>query len=308
MGATPSPGRSGPAVVVARKWVERRAEVDRLTGAVTSDPRTSGASEADDAALEWAVRLAGAWDAALLAVTVGPPGADAVLRPALALGARCIRVAGEPGMASVAVASALAGVARRNGATLVLCGDASPDRGSGSVPAFTAHFLGAAQALGLVDLAADPSCPTRPGMLRAWRRLDGARREELAVSGLAVISVEGATARLRRAPLAGALGAARLAGASEIEVVGDVGADDDATGGMLPAAPVATGPLRPRARVVPPPEPATDARRRVLALTGVLVDRTPPQLLELGPEEAAERILEALGAWGELDPTTRGQG
>ena len=47
------------------------------------------------------------------------------------------------------MAAALA-AAPRPGAGLVLCGDLSADRGSGSVPAFLAAHLGAAQALGLV--------------------------------------------------------------------------------------------------------------------------------------------------------------
>ena len=77
------------------------------------------------------------------------------------------------------------------------------DRGTGSVPAFLAHELGNAQALGLVevdtghavDRAVDCACV---------RRLDGGRREVLDVAAPAVLSVEGSVRRLRRAPLAAA--------------------------------------------------------------------------------------------------------
>lgn len=45
--------------------------------------------------------------------------------------------------------------------------------------------------------------------LQVERRLDGGRREVLAVTGPAVLSVEGTTARLRCAPLRGVLHARR---------------------------------------------------------------------------------------------------
>jgi electron transfer flavoprotein beta subunit len=56
-------------------------------------------------------------------------------------------------------------------------------------------------------------------------------------------------------------------------------------------------PLRPRARVMPPPAGDT-ARDRIVALTGALVDRTPPRTVEGTPEEAADAILEQLRTWG----------
>ena len=69
------------------KWVDRRPEVDPLTGAVRTDLRTAGPSDADDAAVEWALRVADASGDEVLAVTAGPPSADAVLHAALAAGA-----------------------------------------------------------------------------------------------------------------------------------------------------------------------------------------------------------------------------
>jgi hypothetical protein len=39
----------------------------------------------------------------------------------------------------------------------------------------------------------------------------------------------------------------------------------------------------------------------VLALTGALVDPTPPEQAVLDPEAAADRILAQLRAWGYLD-------
>jgi electron transfer flavoprotein beta subunit len=263
------------------KWVERRPEVDPLTGEVATDPRTSGASEADQAALEWALRLAEVWDDEVVVVTAGPPGADAVLREALAAGAaRAVRVDLPAGAPSEAVAVGLAGAL--SGAAVVVCGDWSLDRGSGAVPGFLAAHLGAAQALGLVDIEVAGA-----GRVRAERRLDGGRRERVAVAAPMVLSVEGRL-RLRRAPLDGLL-AARDA---DIPV---------RAGPPVPEhLPVRTAPYRPRARLLPVPR-GPSARERVLALTGALVDPTPPEQAVLDPEAAADRILAQLRAWGYLD-------
>jgi electron transfer flavoprotein beta subunit len=272
-------------VAVALKWVDRRPEVDPLTGAVQTDPRTSGTSPADDAALEWGLQAAEAWGGEVLAVTAGPPGADAVLRQSLAAGAgRAVRVDLDPATSSEDVAAGLAPVVADAG--LVLCGDWSLDRGSGSVPAYLAAHLGAAQALGCTDLAVDPATP---GQVRAERRLDGGRRERVVVPSPGVVSVEGRAGRLRRAPLDGVLRARRQV----IEVVAP------ARLGRAPRPlPVRSGPFRPRARALPPPPAGLDARQRVLALTGALVERTPPQLVVLEPAAAADRILDQLRAWG----------
>ena len=79
------------AVCVA--WVDRRPEVDPTTGIVTLDDRTSGLSLADAAAIEWALRSSERWGGSVMAATVGPPAAEAVLRDALAVGVdRAVRV------------------------------------------------------------------------------------------------------------------------------------------------------------------------------------------------------------------------
>ncbi len=338
-GGPPTGGGRGPTVVVARKWVDRRPQIDPLSGTVSTDPRSSGASDADDAALEWALRLAGDHGGSVVAVTVGPPETEAVLTPALAAGAqRAVRVAAPADAASGTVAAALGRLARLVGADAVVCGDASLDRGSGAVPALVAHHLGWPQALGLVSLTVASAPDTTSGgagpdtssggagpdtssggagpdtnsggagpdtnsggagpdtmVLSAFRRLDGGRREALQVAAPFVVSVEGSSAQLRRAPLAGALAAARAA--VEVVALGEVPAELAAT---APPPARRQGPYRPRPHVVAPPPSDLDARHRVLALTGALVERTPPQLLVLAPEQAADRLLDALARWGEL--------
>jgi electron transfer flavoprotein beta subunit len=266
---------------VALKRVDRRPEVDPLTGTVHDDPRSSGLSEADQSALEWALRCAEAWGAEVLAVSAGAAAADGVLRDALAAGAhRAVRVELVGDAPSETVAATLAPLLAE--CAVAWCGDYSVDRGSGSVPAYLAAQLGAAQALGLVrvDLGA-------PGTVEGLRRLDGGRRERLRAVAPAVVSVEGATARLRRAPLARAL-AARDASISTV------------AGPPLAEHPRVVRPYRPRARVLPAPDGAT-ALQRILALTDA--HATPSgggDAVELSPPEAAERILEALRSWGYL--------
>lgn len=274
---------------MARKWVDRRPTVDRLTGEVTTSPRTSGASDADDAALAWAVELAGAWGTQVVAVTAGSAGADDVLRPALAAGAtRAVRVDVPDDAPSAAVAAALVPVIASAAPCAVVCGDLSLDRGSGSVPALLADGLGVAQALGLVAIRYRPGAPAP---IEVWRRLDGGRRERLAVTPPCVLSVEGGTARLARA----ALPALRAAEAAAIEVRRATPADPR----LLPPPPVDRGPLRPRTQVVEPPDASLDARGRILALTGAGAEHRRGQTVTLDAPEAAERMLEALSSWGQ---------
>jgi len=268
-------------VVACMKWVDRRADADPLTGEVRTDVRTSGASAADEAALEWALRFGEARGEPVLAATAGTTVADAVLHGAIAAGAAgAVRAELAPDRPSAEVAAALAGALRSAAPSLVVCGVWSLDRGSGSVPAFLAAELGCAQALGLVTL------DVGDGPILAERRLDRGWRERVRVPLPAVCSVEAASARLRRASLPGVLSGA----ASAVTVVRGA-----AAGPRL--GPAVIRPYRPRARELPPPA-ATAARERILALTGVLTDRDPPQTLVLDPPAAADALLAKLAAWG----------
>ena len=284
----PAPAAAPGPVLACRQWADRRADVDPLTGTVTSDPRSAAASPADDAALECALRMATAWGTHVVAVTVGPPGSEAVLREALAAGAeRAVRVdAPEPGDAA-SVAAAIAGVAGMVGARAVLCGDMGWGRGSGAVPALVAAVLDARQALGLVDLATDPE---QPGVVTGWRRLDGGRRQHLRAAAPFVASVEGGVALLRRAPLGGVLGA----GQATIEVVAPAG-----TCPVPSWTPSSTGPGRPRTHVVDGPDPDDPVRRRVELLTGLTAERPARRVVRAEPVDAAHQLIAALADWGE---------
>src|SRR3984893_8618372 len=123
-------------VVAAMGWSWQDAEVDPLTGAVSADRHDRGPSRSDLAALEHALRLAQRWDAQVVAATVGPSEADAMLRDALAAGAaEALRVKPGGGAAGLRAADLVGGgqesaaalaaaLRQRYGAPdLVLCGD-----------------------------------------------------------------------------------------------------------------------------------------------------------------------------------------
>jgi electron transfer flavoprotein beta subunit len=257
-------------IVVGWKWVGE-------------DARWGGVSDADRAALAVGLRLAGQTGDDVTVVTVGSDAAAHGLREALAAGAAAaVRLEAPAGVASAAVAAAIAGVA--DGATWVVCGDQSIDRGSGAVPAFVAAELGIAQALGLVDVA-----PSGRGV-RATRRLDGGRREVLDVASPAVLSVEGSVARLRRASLPAEL----AAGHAAIPLLpGPSGPVD---------VPDAVAPYRPRARQLPGPSGDALARVRTLTDAGEHAAPAHTEILTLDPPTAAATILTTLRTWGYLPP------
>jgi electron transfer flavoprotein beta subunit len=264
-------------IAVCWKWLSLDGEVD-------TDSRWAGVSRADEAALEVALKLADG--DRVTVVCLGPADAEPTLRRVFAAGAQhVVRVDASPELDSLVVATALAEHVQE--ADLVICGDYSMDRGTGSVPAFLAAELGAAQALGLVEVgvsdAATPAGAT--GNLRVLRRLDGGRREVLDVPTPAVISVEGAVARLRRAPLSASL-ASRSA---EITVV-------PGPFGRLPESEV--HPYRPRPRTLPAPEGTALARVRELLDVGGSEANT--ETLELEPLKAAAKIVKQLHEWGYL--------
>src|SRR5450631_2794651 len=270
-------------IVAAMGWSWQEADVDPLTGAISASPHDRGPDPADFAALEHALSLAEKWDAQVIAATVGPAEVDEMLKDALAAGATgALRV--EPARRSsrprpaelvgggqnrpAALAAALR---QRYGVPdLVLCGDRSADRGTGSLPAFLAAALNAAQALGVVRLE-----PEGDGELRVRRP--------------AVVSVEAAGVRLRRAGLPETLASRRAV----IPVV-DAPA---AAGHRVPV--LGARPYRPRPRELP--VPSGTALHRTLQLTGALVERTPPTVLgPLSPEQAADELLGYLRRRGYL--------
>ena len=267
--------------------------VDPLTGRVEADQGTLALPAADAAAVEHVLRIAEVEGLRPLVLGAGGPGLEAVLREVVGLGAAVRRVdwpggdVGPHGLleelaadeAALARALADALTVEKAPVRLVVCADRSLVRGTGALPGFLAHELGAAQALGLVALSAAPGS----GTVRAERRLAGGRREILEVPLPAVCSVEAAGVRLRRADLTGALVAA---GAPvPVHRPGAAGRPSMRVRGSRPFVP--------RPRVVP--APTGTARERLLALTGALSEREPPTVLgPLEPGEAAGILLSYL--------------
>ena len=293
----PGPARGpGPLVVACLRLGDLRPRVDPLDGTVRRDRLGVGLSPADAAALEHALRVAEAWSGRVVAVCVGPASVDPVLADVAALGVAVVRVPlgdeGDDHRYVAELADDERGLARTLAAAitpfgrpdLVLCGDRSVDRGTGALPAYLAHELGAAQALGLVAL----DVGTRHGdrCLLVERRLDGGWRERLSVPLPAVCSVEGAGVRLRRATLAGVL------------AVDGAPVPVDRTPVVVAAAGPETfhvgppRPFRPRTRIVPAPRDA-DPRLRLLALTGTLETHDPPTVVH--PADAGEAVDVLLG-------------
>lgn len=99
----------------------------------------------DEHAMEAAVQLKESVGGEVIAVTLGEPSAEAILRRALALGAdRGVLLSGPPfeGLESQGTAYALSRAVRRIGEfQLVICGQQSADGGSGVVGPALAHFL-----------------------------------------------------------------------------------------------------------------------------------------------------------------------
>jgi electron transfer flavoprotein beta subunit len=306
-------GSSGPLVVACLRHSDPRPEVDPLTGAVRRSGHGAGPAPAELAALELALRLAEIWHGQALAIVAGPPAADETLRDALAAGAAALRVdwpepeylaglAADERALAAALATAIRTAVGEEGTSplgrlgLVLCGDRSADRGTGALPAFLAHELGVAQALGLValdtgtldtgtlDTGTLDTGTLDTGTLAGERRLPGGRRERLAIGRPAVCSVEAAGIRLRRAPLEAVLASRRAV----IPVAGVAG------GAPLRIRAGAARPYRPRPHEVPP-APEGSARERLSALSGVLVTRDPPALIgPATPAEAARALLDYL--------------
>ncbi|WP_158679280.1 mycofactocin-associated electron transfer flavoprotein beta subunit, partial [Streptomyces sp. Tu 6176] len=145
-------------VVAALRSADPRALAHPLTGTVPSAPYAAGAGPADRCALEHALRLAERLGGRCVAVTVGPEGAEEMLREALAAGAdEALRIQGPDGDEAATAHSLLAGLAAAGlpAPDVVVCGDRSVDRGTGATPAHLAARLGAAQALGLLELTAE---------------------------------------------------------------------------------------------------------------------------------------------------------
>jgi electron transfer flavoprotein beta subunit len=263
-------------------------EVDPLTAALDARRMLYIAGPADTAALEVALRLAGA-EGHVSALSVGPPAADAVLRLALAAGAteaQRLWASFLPLQAPAQTALLLAAWLQRGEAPdLVLCGARSSDQGSGQVPALLAEFLDWPVVCDVTQITVEDD------LARVQRRLDRGAREELEVRLPAVLAVETGIARLRHASLTGLMRAERAAiPVSELDDLGLEPADL--------AFPAATArmvtPPRPRTRPIFTPDSARPAHERITQIITAGVTRKSGKVLEGPPEQMADALVEFL--------------
>jgi electron transfer flavoprotein beta subunit len=142
--------------------------------------------DADEYAVEQAARIAcRRLDVQVTAVTMGPSGASAALRAALARGAdEGVHILDDAlhGSDAPATSLVLAAACRRLGFDLLLCGTASTDSAMAVIPAMLAERLG------VPALCRCDSLRTEEGTLLATRD-DGTTVEQLAVEMPAVVSV-----------------------------------------------------------------------------------------------------------------------
>jgi electron transfer flavoprotein alpha/beta subunit len=143
---------------------------------------------ADLAAVEHALSLRG--DAGeIVALTVGPPNAEVALRKAMMMGVeRAVRVWSDQlaGADSFAVATVLAGAARRLGFDLMLLGARSADTGTEAVGAAVAELLG----LPLVTRVVGIERVSDGSRLLAHRKLAKDERETHRVPCPAIVTIE----------------------------------------------------------------------------------------------------------------------
>jgi len=261
-------------ILVALKYAASVVRVDPTTGAVSVDPRSQGLSVTDGTALEVALTLS----EEVTAMTVGPAEAEGMLRFAWAAGAQ--RLVRYPPGSREEVASAIVHEARD--VDLVVCGDRSPDGGSGSVPALVAGLLDVAQALGCAAVRR-----ARGTALEVDRRVDGGGLERLLISTPAVVSVGTEVARLRRASLQRLLDAAGV----------PIERRDPAAPAIPTLISLTTKPYRPRPKVIPVPD-APRAEARIRAILGEARRAGDREEIRAPAEEAARAIYAKLIAYG----------
>jgi electron transfer flavoprotein beta subunit len=165
------------------------------------------ASEADNYALEEALRLREKHGGEVVVISVGADEGAKVLRAGLAMGAdRAIQISDEtlkaPGEFITAQALARA-VEKDGGANIVLTGVQSDDLGTGATGVMLAEFLGWAHATVAIAIDADPSRQA----VQIQRELEGGVLEDVELRLPAVVTIQYGANQPRYASLKGIMAA-----------------------------------------------------------------------------------------------------
>jgi electron transfer flavoprotein beta subunit len=165
------------------------------------------ASEADNYALEEALRLREKHGGEVVVISVGADEGAKVLRAGLAMGAdRAIQISDETlkGPGEFITAQALArAVEKDGGADIVLAGVQSDDLGTGATGVMLAEFLGWAHATVAIAIDADPSRQA----VQIQRELEGGVLEDVELMLPAVVTIQYGANQPRYASLKGIMAA-----------------------------------------------------------------------------------------------------
>jgi electron transfer flavoprotein beta subunit len=163
------------------------------------------ASEADNYALEEALRLREKHGGEAVVISVGGEEAAKVLRAGLAMGAdRAIQISDPKLQGELQIAEALArAIEKDGGADLVLAGVQSDDMGTGATGVMAAEFLGSSHATVVIAVEANPDA----GTLEVSRELEGGVIEKAEVSLPALLTIQYGANQPRYASLKGIMAA-----------------------------------------------------------------------------------------------------
>jgi electron transfer flavoprotein beta subunit len=186
------------------------------------------ASEADNYALEEALRLKEKHSGEVVVLSMGGEEAARVLRSGLAMGAdRAIHLSDPKfkGADEFAAAATLAkAVEKDGGADLVLAGVQSDDLGTGMTGTMIAEFLGWAHATVVVGVEATPDAKS----LQVRRELEGGINETIELPMPAVLTIQFGINQPRYASLKGIMAAKKKD--FKAWSAADLGLSDDAVG------------------------------------------------------------------------------
>ena len=174
---------------------------------IKTQDATFVASEADNYALEEALRLREKHNGEAVAISLGGEEAAKVLRAGLAMGAdRAIQLSDTKlrGATEFNIAEALArAIEKDGGADLVLTGVQSDDLGTGATGVMLAEFLGWSHATVAIAISANPESKT----LQVERELEGGVIERVELSLPSVVTVQYGANQPRYASLKGIMAA-----------------------------------------------------------------------------------------------------
>ena len=202
-----------------------RLSVNESRTWIKTQDMTFVASEADNYALEEALRIREKQSGEVVVLSLGREEAAKVLRAGLAMGAdRAIQISDSKprNAAEFRVAEALArAIQKDGGADLVLAGVQSDDLGTGATGVMLAEFLGWVHATVAIAVQANPE----EGTVQVERELEGGVIESVELSLPAVLTIQYGANQPRYASLKGIMAAKKKP--FDVWSIDDLGVEDN---------------------------------------------------------------------------------